>query len=763
MSVLTSPNATYLLSLGDGETSDHLQLYVEPDGFIANPPDRNATTRDIQLAVTLAADSADALWGQVQAIEQKLVQARELAGAGTGSGVTLGVTIRTTTMVYFDVLSGNLTIDRRYPSGSIASGVLNLTCLPYARGDAVTISETATLTNAADSEVWLADIKGDVPPLTRLTISDKSTNGAVINRLRIGRRAGHDLSDGDYQSIVNLTADSDGTATTDASDYLGADFVRVSTSGTDWTRFGTITRPTTQTVGELDIWLRARDPVGIIDKPTGLDATFTGARAQLVQHTVTSVEDPGRDMTVDWPEATAAGTTLILVFMTEDHFVDVYMDGLGWTERESESATITHASADNDRVIRLFDWLEHDGERDSERFVFNRTITGIVSVNLFEFRGIDTFINSASNVEDTNTTTHSSGESASSATTKRLLITGHNIAEAVTDYTADWTLVTRGLLNQTAYRLVDDTSAYTGTATSSASTQSVNLIASYGGDLPSSADLPAGDYAFQVAGLDGEESGYLSEMTYLNVPYAGRANIDWTGVDQIDDYRLWYKRDDEEWKYENIRTGLTTSDLDTDDGTTGDPQTDRFACQVRALVASGTNGEILATLEPVSTVVGAGSNRSADEWYDVHLASQQLPPGWTAEGATADDWVIYFEVKQEQLDVDFDADYVWLPPHREPQVDAIYVGTDGTAMGNTTKRDWQIDVDRHGQTTVRLLNQSTSAVVASWKPNGRFMLGPGGNLVTILAAIEDGITDVSDAQFTVSGQYVPRYRFLSSD
>lgn len=319
-----STRAEYLLSVGDGETDDYVQLAVEPNGWIADPPEEDAATREIQLAVVLSAATADALWTEVQDIQRKLAQAKAMAlPQSGGSGVTLGVRLQNTDMVYFDVLRGTFSIDERYPNGRELRGIIQLTCLPYARGDSVSLAATATLTNPA--EVWIADIPGDVDALCKITITDESINSAVINRIRLSRRSGWNLAETDFDPMVDLSAVEDGTTETDATDYHGADFARLSLTD-EWLTFAEAQQPTARTYGQFQVFARVRDSSEVLQEITGLYATASvvggslpagtyahvvvaydgsGERGAVSREIYSTLSDTGQ-VRLTWDEATGA-------------------------------------------------------------------------------------------------------------------------------------------------------------------------------------------------------------------------------------------------------------------------------------------------------------------------------------------------------------------------------------------------------------------------------------------------------------------------
>lgn len=310
--VLTqSARAIYVLSIGDGFTDDYVQLAVEPQGFIAQTPDEGATTREIQLAIALWADTADALWAKVQDIEQKLQQAKSMSRPQSGGGgVTLGVRLQNTDMVYFDILGGRFNPGDRFPDGRTMRGTLQLTVLPYARGDTVSLAATATLTNPA--EVWVPNIPGDVDALCRVTITDESINGAVINRIRLSRRSGWNLSETDFDPMVDLSAVADGTSTTDATDYHGADFARLSVSD-EWLTFAEAEQPTARTYGQFQAFARVRDSVQVLAEPTGLHATASTVQGSLpagdYTHVIVAYDGDGdRGETPDGVDSTLDAT-----------------------------------------------------------------------------------------------------------------------------------------------------------------------------------------------------------------------------------------------------------------------------------------------------------------------------------------------------------------------------------------------------------------------------------------------------------------------
>lgn len=752
MSAITTSRSTYLLSVGDGESADYVQLSVEPDGFIADPPGMNATSRDVQLAVTLHAESADALWSQVQAIERKLQQARALARPQSGgSGVTLGVRIQTTDMVYFDVLSGTFSIDGRLPSGRTLTGTIQLTCLPYARGSATTVSFTDQ-TNY--SELWVPSVPGDVEALARVTITDKSTNSQVINRVRLSRRSGWNLGETDFDPVVKLASTGSGSDDSDDShdDYHESSYARVTTSD-QWGTLCYADQPNTDTVGEIDLLARLRDSSPVLSPPRGIKTSVTDGIS--LRQSVYKTDIRGTNsISRAWPSPTKEGHGLTMVlWMRNTNYDATVTVPSGWV-----NAVDTENASASCRVLIYY--YENSPARSNEEVTFDATVDA-VKISLVEWTGLTTsgMLDVTATNNETSATSHPTGTTTTTAQANAIGLTGHLLTTQghFASYTGGWTAISTGRF-YSAYQVFSVTGTKSATLSTDANVDSTNTIAVFKGSESSPAELPAGSYTYQVVPYDSDDNrGDPSDPINVRLANIGAVSLEWNAVTNASGYYVYWKRDANSWQ--RLDAGDTTSFNHTTEtgAVTEDPDSDLKGALVRAQVCSGTTGEVLRSFDPVRLSV------SRDRWEDVLLIrGANLPPHLALDGGDVDDWRVELQARHDTLPGEtVDADVLMLIPHDEAQVELRYVDSSGVEMGNDTQRKWRYDLRRDLRSSAVLLDTSDDSVVARLRHQGRFLLHPGGNQMLPSVAVENGEADMEDALFDVDVRYVPRYRFLS--
>lgn len=298
----------YYLSVGDGATSDYLDFSIgsssvfEVSYFDPGRPFSGQTrsgNRNVTLGLHITETSTTAIWNQLRAIETKLGQARQAVANPQGghTGVTLGVKLGSSSnMVYFDVVDGSLTIPQgafssplleqgaMWFSGSGQGVILQLECLPYARGASQALSGSPfTINKAGNFTFYEASIPGDVPALVTYEITDNSS-GVVLNKLLISHKSQPDLDSGDWDPVVDFAAGAGGTLTgshTDAvdSDYAGDSSLLFSDG---WSEVGVATpgTPYADQAGVYDVYGRVYDSLTVPKPPRNLavgDFTTTGS------------------------------------------------------------------------------------------------------------------------------------------------------------------------------------------------------------------------------------------------------------------------------------------------------------------------------------------------------------------------------------------------------------------------------------------------------------------------------------------------------
>ena len=769
--------ATVYLSVGDGATTDHLDIteWVLSDGLNAPPPVRNATTRTVGLSLEIADGTPEAVFASMSDIEQKLQQAESLARPQSGgSGVTLGLQMTAASnMVYFDVLRGSLIPDASglefYSEGVVRGLTLELTCLPYARGDAV----TETFTNQTNySELWITGVGGDVEALARVTITDKSTNSEVINRVRLSRRSGWNLGETDFEPVVALAATGAGTDSSDAGndDYHGTTYARV-TATADWQTFAYADRPTADTFGEVDLLARLRDSSGVLAAPRITGVTVADGGITLRQANDGQGVIGVLDSTLRWDKPTLPGTLLVLtMIMRTENGPDGWVTGntveAGWVEAVSDENTSTGVNA----YVWHYYYPDNPGGREFEDVTF----TGPTGTEVRDFIYVLTewdgmpatslLDQTASNPETSNTRLHSTGETLATDQVNELVITGHTIrANATTqflDYTDGYTLIGQGGTGVVAYTITTETGTQEGVARMQRSNQSVNIIATFRGGSTVAGALPPGNYLYRIVPYDA--SGNFGAAS---LPFAGRllergsASLAWSTVIGASGYYLYWKEEGGDWLYIDVGNVTSYDHVATYDGVAEDPTVDLTNTLVRARICSGTTGEVLRTFPDVRCDIGA------DGWEDVVLArGVNLAPHLAIDGGDPDNWRIELQAKHDDLSGEtLDADVLILVPHDEAQLELRYVDGNGVEMENDTQRAWRYDLRRDLRSSAVLLDKTTDALIARVRHQGRFMLHPGNDQVLVATANEDGVSEMDDTLMDIEVRYVPRYRFLSSD
>lgn len=303
------------LSVGDGITSDYLDFtdhtrYVEVGGDWGIPEDEQGVPledRVITRRLRVLGDDMDAVNDNIAALETKLNQARMASGRMGGTWVTLGVQTNTSEPLYFDVKRGRITDLSLNPQANNAELTLELYCLPYARGDAVTLDVTGTITNTAGTPgspgnsgsgaVYLENVPGTAPALCQVLLIDASTGSQIINRVRIGVAARPSMTNTDWLGWMDGTPNSPGTAGTAHTNRVGSNFGTVVTSDAfqDVIDFSFGTAGSQR--GEVDIWARAMTSADMV-RPSNLAATLgNGDLAILTDYTVkvTSLDASGAE------------------------------------------------------------------------------------------------------------------------------------------------------------------------------------------------------------------------------------------------------------------------------------------------------------------------------------------------------------------------------------------------------------------------------------------------------------------------------------
>ncbi len=255
-----------------------ISLDVLVDQVDLGMPDIVNNRRTITVTIDLDGANQDALGVNLQAIIRELEVAKKAAGSN-GYGTPQYVTWEPGSYaVYFDLLpdlNGEVGYLKPGPSSFshpafVPQLQLVLSTAAYGRGAAVEILDgLTTYTNGSNSTIFLSGLKGDMPGLIRLTLSDQSI-GKVIQDVRVGVRSVPGMTSGDYQGVVTITPEA-GASTTD-SDSVSTNIAQI-TAGATAGQLGTFDKPSgVYTDGPLHVFGRVRDHSTVVAEPTGLTA-----------------------------------------------------------------------------------------------------------------------------------------------------------------------------------------------------------------------------------------------------------------------------------------------------------------------------------------------------------------------------------------------------------------------------------------------------------------------------------------------------------
>lgn len=300
-----------LLSIGDGPTTDHLNL---TDGVAYTVRHVEYGENEITLDLYIYGSNRDESHARLSAVIEKLQQASVAALPNQPvEGVTLGIQTDTEEMVYFDVTGGDIEDFVWVPGRLDISCTVLVKTRPYARGAAYT--ETISTPLSQLTTHLIENVPGDVNALVRAIVDDVSTDG-VINRLRLSRRSAKSIAAGDWVPAVNILAGSGSTTETDAT-AAGGSYTRSSVDNT-WQTLGAVDPlergPSNQ--GLFDVWARVRDNAVPLAAPSGLNVTvespLDAPSVTLRQSTGGHFTGPQDDIGFNLGQATQDGNLLTI-------------------------------------------------------------------------------------------------------------------------------------------------------------------------------------------------------------------------------------------------------------------------------------------------------------------------------------------------------------------------------------------------------------------------------------------------------------------
>lgn len=742
-----------LLSVGDGNVTDDFDLtqYIVEGGITAPPPEPLAKTRAVELMLNVNGADADALWAAWGNIEKKLHQARKARGVyGQGTSVTLSLQLDTTNWVYFDILDGTLAMDTLGITLDYTYGALSLVCLPYARGAAVTKTATATLTNGAAT--WLVeDIPGDAPALARLTIEDVSTSTQIINGVHVYQRTAYGLASGDFDHLVDLTAATPGSATTDSSSYSGANFARITATST-WRTIAEATRPTgANNDGLFDLWLRLRDHTAAPSAPRNLSATVT-TDIRTINTWSNSAAGSATSIAVTLSPSPTSGNILIAVVGYEGDTTPTTPTGFTLASDGADNALVTNTVGTPDAQLAVY-WKVSDGSETSvsvttgtatNRALWVREVAGL-SATPVEQVALDVF-----GIGTANSTNNVTRTQAYQLEIAAVYNDANGTYSGSMEYGAP---ATPGL--GLGVRSTLHTSAGTSgqSFTHSASGNFVATLVTFKGTNSAAPNLTADTYTLMVvAEGSGGEFSPVAGPVQVAIASAGEAILlDWDApaAGTVTGYRVYWDRGDG-WRYLATGSTATAFTITTETGATvANPDLDgtpRGLYRIAVGLASGTT-------------VFAGPSFSAalanGVWEDVFAGTFALPPIPALDGDDPPGWLVRVEGSHPGSGANLDVDLLWLAPYTDPQLIAR-----STGYTLDTATDWVLDQRRDRRVSGRLYADGTTTDAGQVDTIGQLTVGPGNTQLALRLTGEDGVSDVDDLRCIVTLRYVPRFKWL---
>lgn len=249
--------------------------------------------------------------------------------------------------------TGGIQIGTRGTSGS--DQVLDILVWHPQWAQQATLPSYLPGTITGTSGFLIENIPGDVPALATLTLSDVSTGGAIVQRLRLGCRAMDSMTLLDFAPVVDATASSPGTSGAEAG-TVGGTRSRI-TASSSWQTIARIDRGSgSYNNGLFRAFVRVRDSSGTPGTPTGLASAmaFAGSLpAGSYTVIVVSLDGSGNLSAASTPLATFTTTVVDQLNLTwtvstagatvTDHRVYFKRDSQAWKYQTTGSALGSYA------------------------------------------------------------------------------------------------------------------------------------------------------------------------------------------------------------------------------------------------------------------------------------------------------------------------------------------------------------------------------------------------------------------------------------
>lgn len=602
-----------------------------------------------------------------------------------------------------------------------------------------------TITNGSASTAYLYGLDGDVAGLVRLTLSDVGSN--VINDWIIGQMASDDLMSADFQPWLAVTPES-GASVSD-SDTVSANIAQL-TASTSAQQLGTFSKPSTARYNEgtRKIIGRVRDHSTIAVQPTGL----AGIAGNLVTSNATSTTVGTGNNTVTLSITTPASGHLMVLGVKANFSTSQSINTpSGWSVLVNPSPFSAAHSA-------LF-YKISNGTETSVTVTTTANVSGSLDVTYVEVAG-----NAASPAD-------ASGSIASSATPATVSTTGstaqaNEIVIVMAHGTLTATLAASGFSSLAQansasaagrYALFAKVVTATGTQSATITQTSGSIDAAIGtfkGFTAAAPDLAADTYTCAVAGVTaGGVVGQASSTVPVTVVANGAIALTWTAGGGASYYRVYFKTSAGSYMYFDTPDSSTSYTITTATGaTTGDPSATAASVTVgqyrlKIALASGTLWQVGPW---VSTVVANGN------WEDLDF---KVVPG-TGQPALLDGspvgWKYAVECKHQSATPLMDIDVLIELPTKHPSVHLYYQDpSTGDLLGLATNRDWRYDVLPDLSSSRVLFATGTSTDAGQFYRDGLLLIEPPRAKLVIVTLIAGGISDVTNAQYTLGVEYTP--------
>lgn len=325
-----------------------------------------AQNREISIGLVVKGSTEAIIRTNLAALQKVLKQARDYAKLGSlGAPVVLvWQPDASSTESYLDVVGGHIT--QLYRVGKATSGAgrpvtLVLACRPFFRqkqtvsGNPTVVIATSGTTTDAVATYRIADTGGDADGLLKLTLTDQSIGGKIINRVRVGRRSLAPLASGDWTPLLVPSFVSPGISFTDATARGGAT-PRLSATSAAWQTFATVSQSGTGAAqgGEVTFWARLRDsspyinPTDTTTAPTVTPSTASGTMppdTYLVR--LATVDANGVESAAGYPQTAVLPHATAGLYDTFESGSLSNWDNSGYTQfyREASAAATTQSGS----------------------------------------------------------------------------------------------------------------------------------------------------------------------------------------------------------------------------------------------------------------------------------------------------------------------------------------------------------------------------------------------------------------------------------